>query len=135
MRTWLAELSDEECTARLTGAVVGRLGVVVAGVPEIFPVNHAYEPETGGVVFPTNPRTKLHAALSWPQVAFEVDGCDADGAGWSVLVVGPAEQVHDQQVVERARTRRHAVWAVSAQTVWLRITPSKITGRRITLSP
>jgi nitroimidazol reductase NimA-like FMN-containing flavoprotein (pyridoxamine 5'-phosphate oxidase superfamily) len=133
MRTWLEELSGDECGERLAQVSVGRLGVVIDGRPEIFPVNHAYEPESGGVVFPTNPRTKLHGALHWPFVAFEVDGLTDDGSGWSVLIVGTAEEVTVQEEITRAAGRRRAVWAVSDQTHWVRVRPTKVTGRRIVL--
>ena len=133
MRTWLEELSSDECGAHLAEANVGRLGVVIDGRPEIFPVNHAYEPESGGVVFPTNPRTKLHGALHWPYVAFEVDGLTEDGSGWSVMIVGSAEEVTDPRDITQAAARRHAVWAVSDQTHWVRVRPEKVTGRRIVL--
>jgi nitroimidazol reductase NimA-like FMN-containing flavoprotein (pyridoxamine 5'-phosphate oxidase superfamily) len=134
MRTWVEEMTVEECVAHLAAAPVGRIAVMVDGRPEIFPVSHAYEPETGGVVFPSNPRTKLNAALCWPFATFEVDGCDAD-SGWSVLIVGTAEEVtHDSQILT-AMARRHRDWAVSAQTRWLRIRPEKLTGRRILQIP
>lgn len=132
-RTWLEELHPRDCAILLEASWLGRLGVVVDGHPEIFPVNHAYEPETGGVVFPSNARTKLHAALENPLVAFEVDGVDDTGAGWSVMLVGPAEEVTDPREIRRAVARRKVQWAASDHSHWLRIRRARITGRRITM--
>ena len=132
MSTWLEELSLEECAMLLAGASLGRLGVVVDGVPEIFPVNHTLDPVTGCIVFPTNRRTKFRAALHWPTVAFEVDGLAADGrSGWSVMVVGHAEEVTELGEQVRAAASRFVLWGTGPQTVWLRIVPEKMTGRRI----
>jgi hypothetical protein len=47
---------------------------IVNGRPQIFPVNHVYDRPSGCVVFPTRAGIKLHGALDWPWVAFEVDG-------------------------------------------------------------
>ena len=63
-RTWLIDISIEECRRLLKGTVLGRLGVIVDGRPEIFPVNHVFDTMNDCVVFPSNERTKLHAALN-----------------------------------------------------------------------
>lgn len=69
VQTWLIDICAEDCAELLAGSGLGRLGVVVNGRPEIFPVNHVYDARSGCVVFPTRARTKLHAALDWPWVA------------------------------------------------------------------
>lgn len=132
MSTWLQELSFDECVVLLADATLGRLGVVVDGTPEIFPVNHTLDAVTGCIVFPTNARTKLQAALHWPKVSFEVDGLEADGrSGWSVMVVGHAEEVTDLAEQVRAAAGRFVLWGTGPRTVWLRIVPERVTGRRI----
>jgi uncharacterized protein len=132
VQTWLEELSAGECVRHLAESHLGRLGVVVDGAPEIFPVNHVYDLVSGRVVFPSNDRTKLHAALHWPTVSFEVDGIDSDGrSGWSVLVVGRAQEVDDPDVIARALSRRLVLWGGGARSRWVQIIPEKITGRRI----
>ena len=104
--TYLLHLDPDACADVLASATLGRLGVIVDGRPEIFPVNHVYDRQTGCVAFPTNVGTKLRAALDWPWVAFEVDGVEHDGgAGWSVLVVGRAETITDPDAVARAGAR------------------------------
>jgi nitroimidazol reductase NimA-like FMN-containing flavoprotein (pyridoxamine 5'-phosphate oxidase superfamily) len=95
-------------------------------------VNHVFDSEHGCVVFPTSPGTKLHAALHWPWVAFEVDGIDPDGNGaWSVMVVGRAEEVEDRDDVARLADQRHVLWAAGESARWIRVVPTNITGRHI----
>jgi nitroimidazol reductase NimA-like FMN-containing flavoprotein (pyridoxamine 5'-phosphate oxidase superfamily) len=130
--TWLVDIPPEECSALLAEASMGRLAVVVDGRPEIFPVNHVFDERDGSVAFPTNAKTKLHAALRWPFVAFEVDGMeDEPPCGWSVLVVGRAEEITDADVIARLAEQRTIVWRAGLLMHWLRIVPSKVTGRRI----
>lgn len=133
-RTWLEDLTPQECADLLESSWLGRLGVIVDGHSEIFPVNHVFDRPTFTIVFPTNARTKLHSALSEALVAFEVDGVYPDElAGWSVLVVGAAVEETDHDAIARAMGLRRAAWAVSERTHWLRIEPVKVTGRRIYL--
>lgn len=130
--TWLIDMPVHECNALLAESTLGRVAVVIDGRPEVFPVNHVFDETDGTIAFPTNANTKLHAALHWPFVAFEVDGMDAaQPCGWSVLVVGHAEEIADADVIARLAPRRTTVWRAGPQMHWLRIIPSKVTGRRI----
>lgn len=132
VQTWLVDISAGECADLLAGSTVGRLAVVTSGRPEIFPVNHVYDRSSGCVVFPTKAGSKLHAALDWPWVAFEVDGLDPDGGGgWSVLVVGRAEEITNADEIARVAQARTVLWAAGTGTHWVRIVSSKVTGRRI----
>ena len=84
-------LTAEQCTKLLSEASVGRLRVLVAGRPEIYPVNHAMY--GGDVLFHTGSGTKLDAAIDQP-VCFEVDGFDpVSRTAWSVLLTGVATEI------------------------------------------
>lgn len=131
VQTWLIDIPLEECAELLASTPIGRLAVVVGGRPEIFPVNHVYDPVSGSIVFPTKRGTKLEAALDWPWVAFEVDGIDRYGQGWSVAVVGSAEVIEDADEVARVAEERQVIWAAGPDSMWVRIVPVKVTGRRI----
>ena len=132
VQTWLVDIPVEDCEARLAASTLGRLGVIVDGRPQIFPVNHVYDARTRSVAFPTNDRTKLHAALGWPWVAFEVDAVEPDGtSGWSVLVLGRAEEITDADEVARLAAQRSARWAGGPTARWIRIVPTNTTGRVI----
>lgn len=134
VQTWLVDLSVEECARLLESAVVGRLGVIVQGRPEIYPVSHVYDTETGCVAFPTGGHTKIQAALEWPWVAYEVDGLDniAETA-WSVQVVGRAEEITDAEMIARLSRRRaeRVRWISGEYVRWLRVVAVKVSGRRI----
>jgi uncharacterized protein len=127
------EMEAGECENRLASARVGRLGVIVDGRPEIFPVHHAFDAATRTIVFQTNDRTKLHAALHWPAVAFEADGSSSGDpwAGWSVLVVGRAEEITEPAQVAYVAHLLPTIWAASDAACWVRIVPERITGRII----
>lgn len=122
----------DECYALLATQEVGRIGVVVGDHPLIIPVNYGLDERT--VVIRTHPGTMLSAA-SQSTVAFEVDDIDRrERRGWSVLVVGPAEEIGPEQLAElMERTVGSGVepWAPGEHGTWLRITPQGISGRRI----
>jgi nitroimidazol reductase NimA-like FMN-containing flavoprotein (pyridoxamine 5'-phosphate oxidase superfamily) len=65
-------------------------------------------------------------------VAFEIDDLDMAGRqGWSVLIQGPAHRVESED--ERASALQAGVsnWAPGNRELFVRIVPSRITGRRI----
>lgn len=131
-RTWLSDLTSAECAEFLALSWMGRLGVIVDDHPEIFPVNHAFDPVTGDIAFPSRSGTKLATAIAAPWVAYEVDGVDGDdGSGWSVLVIGRAEELTDQHEIDKMIRLRKARWALSEKSHWLVIRPVRVTGRRI----
>jgi nitroimidazol reductase NimA-like FMN-containing flavoprotein (pyridoxamine 5'-phosphate oxidase superfamily) len=128
--TWLVHLTRAECEELLGTADLGRLGVLVDGKPEVFPVCHVYV--DGAIAFPTSDSTKMHAALEWPYVGFEVDGIEDDGmTGWSVMVTGRAEEIEDRAEQERLAALRAVPWRTSPSLRWIRIVPAEISGRRI----
>jgi uncharacterized protein len=135
VQRWLMDLPQADCERLLAACDLGRLAVIVEGRPEIFPVNHVYEPGTASIAFATMPGTKLHGALDWPWVAYEVDGMEEVGrAGWSVMVVGHVEEITDSgEIAHLAAQRGPALWASGEAARWLRIIPKKITGRRVSL--
>jgi len=131
-KTALISLGPERCADLLALGTLGRLGVVIDGRPEIFPVNHVYDPVEGTVVFPAHKGAKLSGALDWPWVAFEVDGMDVPhNRGWSVAVVGRAEEIVDEATIDRLSNIRHIEWGEGVGARWIRIVPSKVTGREI----
>jgi uncharacterized protein len=119
------EIPDWECRKLLGSERVGRLGVVVGGRPEIFPVNYSLD-ETGAVVFETGPGTKLAGAVN-DRVVFEIDHPTERG-GWSVVVHGVAQ--HTTAASLRFPGPAHASW-VGGRPYTLRIHPSRISGRRL----
>jgi nitroimidazol reductase NimA-like FMN-containing flavoprotein (pyridoxamine 5'-phosphate oxidase superfamily) len=93
--TGLIELERDECLRLLAGAAVGRIAVNSPGWPPLIrPVMYAFDAPTQSIMFRSAAGSKLTSLLRSERVAFEVDGIDPDGGGgWSVIVVGPVEEV------------------------------------------
>lgn len=129
-RTGLERLTRDECLERLASQQVGRLAVVSAARPLIFPVNYAMDGES--VVFRTAAGTKFDAAVREMSVAFEIDEFDAEHHdGWSVLVTGRAEEVVSEAHRNRLANLPLRPWAAGPKDNWLAIAPTAITGRRV----
>ena len=127
----LRVLSFEECQERLKATPVGRVALVHAGEPVVFPVNHAMDGVD--VVFRTLWGSKLRAAEDAGTVAFEVDGYDTvTETGWSVIVKGTAEVVYEDEDTNRYDRMRLRSWADTAEAgFWVRIRPIEVTGREV----
>jgi nitroimidazol reductase NimA-like FMN-containing flavoprotein (pyridoxamine 5'-phosphate oxidase superfamily) len=129
--TDLIELSQDECLQLLASRRVGRLAFVVDGQPTILPVNYAVDGQA--IVFRTDQGAKLtHVPMT--RVAFEVDDVDENLAeGWDVVVEGFADDITDS-IDERSEALRHlplTTFAPGARWHWLRVSATKITGRRL----
>jgi nitroimidazol reductase NimA-like FMN-containing flavoprotein (pyridoxamine 5'-phosphate oxidase superfamily) len=127
----IQELGRDECLVLLATERLGRLGVVVDGVPLVLPMQFVLDGET--VVLLTNKGTKtFHVPLT--SVSFEVDSVDWEkGVGWSVLVQGFGEDI-STSIDEQSEHLRSLVthsWAPPPADRWLKIIPRTITGRRI----
>jgi nitroimidazol reductase NimA-like FMN-containing flavoprotein (pyridoxamine 5'-phosphate oxidase superfamily) len=128
-RTMLELLGPAECWRLLGAQRLGRVGLVVAGEPVILPVNYVVHARS--VVFRTAGGTKLEAVTSWPTVAFEVDAVEGERGGWSVLLTGRAEEIHEARIVREVERLGLEPWAPGAKLHWVRIAPRRVTGRRL----
>jgi nitroimidazol reductase NimA-like FMN-containing flavoprotein (pyridoxamine 5'-phosphate oxidase superfamily) len=128
-RNALEVLTRHDCLAFLAMRRLGRVGVSIGALPVILPV--AYRLTGESVIMRTTPGTRLDAALANQVVAFEVDDLDdASGGGWSVLVIGVAEEVAPEEV-RWAHTLGLQAWAEDSGTRFMRIRCRQITGRRV----
>jgi len=123
-------LSDDECWALLTGAVIGRLAYAEGDDVEIYPVNFMVHDRT--VFFRTAPGSKLEAIGSRPNVAFEVDEHGPIWV-WSVIVRGRAERMAWDDEIETSGVLDLASWSPEEKNNFVRIVPSGISGRRFRL--
>lgn len=131
----LEEVSRAECLNLLALGQIGRVGLLVDGEPVVLPVNYALDGDS--VLFRTSERSVLRQA-SMSKVAFEVDHIDeAARTGWSVLVRGRADDIHDAIDATSARLRRLALvtWAPGERQYWFVIRPHAITGRLLRVLP
>jgi uncharacterized protein len=129
-RTWLEVLPVRECWELIGQEDVGRVAVLVDGVPEIYPINHVVQDEA--IFFRTDRGSKLRGLVRSPMVCFEVDGTSpAARLGWSVMVKGRATELATAEEVERAAELPLVYWALGEKPHWVKIEPEVVTGRRI----
>jgi nitroimidazol reductase NimA-like FMN-containing flavoprotein (pyridoxamine 5'-phosphate oxidase superfamily) len=129
-------LNEAECLRLISAGGVGRIGYTGRFGPTVLPVNYAlYE---GTIVFRTGQHSPLGEDLrtgiehAESKVAFEIDELSpATREGWSVLVQGSAHLVDSE--AERASIVGLGVepWAGGEKELFVRILPSRVTGRRI----
>jgi nitroimidazol reductase NimA-like FMN-containing flavoprotein (pyridoxamine 5'-phosphate oxidase superfamily) len=132
----IEELDEAESLRLISAGGIGRIAYQSRFGPAVLPVNYKWH--DGAVIF----RTTRHSALDEDlqtgiaggdyTVAFEIDEIDVSRRqGWSVLLQGPAHHVDSD--VERAAAQQAGVepWPAGERELFLRITPYRVTGRRI----
>ena len=125
----LVILDREQCDALLRSQPVGRVGVC-GGRPGVFPVLYALL--DGDVVFRTAPGEKLIAAALHREIVFEVDSYDASTrTGWSVNVLGTAEEILHPDELARIDALHLQPWAGEIRDRDVRIRATDVSGRRI----
>lgn len=129
------ELDEAEGLRLISPGGIGRIGYQSRFGPAVLPVN--YQWHNGAIVFRTAQHSTLEEDLQTGiaggeyRVAFEVDEIDmAERQGWTVLIQGPAHHVCE---AERESVVRAGVepWAAGVRELFVRIIPSRVTGRRI----
>ncbi|MFJ8693355.1 helix-turn-helix domain-containing protein [Streptomyces roseolilacinus] len=126
----LVELDPGECRELLGTHGVGRVAVTTHEGPAILPVNYVVAGDE--VVFRTSSES-LPGKAAGGEVAFEVDHIDeAFSRGWSVLLVGTARTVTEPGAVRALEERAFTTpWAGAERDLWVAVTPTRVTGRRI----
>jgi nitroimidazol reductase NimA-like FMN-containing flavoprotein (pyridoxamine 5'-phosphate oxidase superfamily) len=132
----LERLDEAECLRLISPGGVGRIAFVGSYDLTVLPVN--YRLVNGTILFRTTEgaltEEDLRTGISHGEyrVAFEVDHLDeAAREGWSVLVRGPAHHLDADDEVEAARLAGVQPWAVGERNHFIRITPVRVTGRRV----
>jgi nitroimidazol reductase NimA-like FMN-containing flavoprotein (pyridoxamine 5'-phosphate oxidase superfamily) len=129
----LNEIDRAECLRLLTSTGVGRLAVAMRdGTPVIRPITYAFDASSQSVVFRTASGSKLHGLLAARRAAFEIDGLDPESrTGWSVIILGVAEDVTSPAEVRRLEALGLEPWAGGDRPHWIRIRARTVSGRRI----
>lgn len=122
-------IDHDRCVELLESTPVGRVGFLADGAPLVLPVTYAWHED--GIVFRTLEGQKLAAAAEGQQVCFEVDRWDGhDRTGWSIVVRGTAREVTDWAEIEVLERIGLVPWSRQRwRPLWVRITPSEISGR------
>lgn len=126
------QLDVDACWELLSRVHLGRLATTVSGDVDIFPVNFVVSDRS--LLFRTAPGSKLLGLSANPRVAFEADEFD-DVAAASVVVKGVAERVELQDDIDRADALPLAPWIPTLKYRWVRILPTRISGRRFERAP
>jgi nitroimidazol reductase NimA-like FMN-containing flavoprotein (pyridoxamine 5'-phosphate oxidase superfamily) len=130
------DLDEAECLRLVSGQEVGRIAYYGRYGPTVLPVNYRYF--EGSVVFRTGAGSPMDEDLRTGiedaeyAIAFEVDEFAAGlREGWSVLIQGSAHHVTSAE--ECAAVARAGVipWPSGDKNAYLRVRPSRITGRRL----
>jgi hypothetical protein len=131
MGALLESMTPAECKRHLAGGGVGRFLFVEEGRgPVAIPVN--FRMDGDDVVFRTGNGGSVSAGLEEPRVSFDVDHLDdALSEGWSVLITGKAQIITDPAGLARAEALHVEPWAGGDRPIYVRLTGSRITGRRI----
>jgi nitroimidazol reductase NimA-like FMN-containing flavoprotein (pyridoxamine 5'-phosphate oxidase superfamily) len=125
----VTELPPHVCWDLLRSVEVGRLAVILAERPEIFPVN--YLVDHGTIVFRTADGSKLSGSVREAPVAFEIDGYDSEsGEAWSVVVKGRSGEIRElHELIDTAQLPL-SPWSGAPKHRFVRIVPEELTGRR-----
>ena len=128
----LERLSRAECRQLLPSAPVGRLAVPTPNFPTLEPVSFAVV--EGELVVAVRAGSAGDALAAGDVVSFEADVLDhAARRGWSVVVIGPVEEL-DDDVLPFVKPLL-APWPVAASDRVLLIRSNRVTGQRIVTGP
>ena len=131
----LKELEEAECRRLLTSHHFGRLAFLdrIMELPMITPVNYGFIDDA--VVLRSDVGSKFRAAIENVGAAFEIDGVnEQQRVGWSVVVRGRVEAVTDADEIARLQNVPLVTWAPGNRPYYLRLKPSRITGRQISIA-
>jgi len=103
---WLQQLTRTTSLELLGSISMGRLVFTHCALPAIRPVNHLVEGESIIVRATSGAAITSAAGRNGVVVAYEADAIDAETQlGWSVIVVGTARLLTDEQAAARYRAR------------------------------
>jgi uncharacterized protein len=123
-------LDEGVCRALLRHVVIGRLGYIWEGRPQVVPMNAAWDGEA--VVVRLGDGITYRAVRTGAAVAFQADWLDeVYHQGWSVVVHGEAREVTDPDALAAIAELPLRPWASGVREHVIRITPTELTGRRI----
>ncbi len=124
-------LSAEECLRLLATVPIGRVVFTEHALPAAQPVN--FTTLTDGVAFRTRAGGALDLAILGSVVGFEADAYDPERcAGWSVLVIGHAEEITDP-AARVAVAKAVRPWAGGRRERMLKVRFERVTGRQVGL--
>jgi hypothetical protein len=129
-RNGLEVLDRDECLTLLGSVSFGRVGLSMAALPVVLPVNFRLVDEQ--IVFSTAPGSKLRAATDHAVIAFEADHVDPlEHTGWSVVATGLARVVTDAAEGEWFLRSGVPRWLSGDEAQLVVVGTGVISGRRL----
>jgi nitroimidazol reductase NimA-like FMN-containing flavoprotein (pyridoxamine 5'-phosphate oxidase superfamily) len=123
-------LSELEALELLATVSLGRLVYSDRALPFVVPVQFILDGPD--IVIRTGRRSNLATHGPGNIVAFQVDDIAVSTrSGWTVMVTGRLQLVHDAIDIARLSALKLPSWAPAAADRYLRLHPELITGRRI----
>ncbi len=123
-----AVLPPYDCWGLLEQAEIARIGWSGPDGVAIVPVNYAVG--DGALWFRTQPFGALARQCAGGEVVVEVDHVAPEThSAWSVIIHGSAERVPVEEVPDDLMEM--AVWAPGPRSLFVRVTPREVTGRRL----
>lgn len=121
-------LDEDGCWALIEASEIGRIAIVNDdGSPDLLPVNFLVHDRR--IYIRSAPGSKLMSITSRPLVAFEVDGHE-DDHWWSAILHGSARRLAIDAEIDESGVLGLDSWNPTEKSNFVRITPSRITGRR-----
>jgi nitroimidazol reductase NimA-like FMN-containing flavoprotein (pyridoxamine 5'-phosphate oxidase superfamily) len=135
-RALVEELNETECHRLITPGGIGRIAYHGRYDLTVLPVNYRF---IDGAIFfrtglgsPTSEDLRTGIAHADYKVAFEIDHLDEKAReGWSVLIQGPAHHLDPDEERVAGLAAEVMPWVGGEKEDFIRITPTRMTGRRI----
>jgi len=132
----LEPFGEAESWKLISAGGVGRIGYSGRYGPTILPVN--FMVQDNAIYFRTARHSTMEEDLRTGiahadyKVAFQIDHFDdVAHAGWSVLVQGDVHPMESDDELALASRAGVESWAAGDRDLFMRITPTKITGHRV----
>jgi hypothetical protein len=123
----LEALPLEECLALLRRHDLGRIGVILGGVPVIVPIKYRLVETSGRTWVALRARVGGVIERGSMNVGFQIDGFDRDRRrGWSVLLRGTLHRV-DPDAADFRKRFDPQPWLTIDRNAWLIVEPFSIT--------
>ena len=132
--TGLRVMGLDECLRRVASIPVGRFAFLLDAEISVLPVVHIVDGVD--VCFRTSGNAKTETAVGHDRVAYQVDSWDASArTGWSVLIQGVAELVHDDHEIARFESAADEPWVLppgpGGRHRWIRVRAASVSGRAL----
>lgn len=125
-------LDEDQAWRLLEHTGHARLGLAVAGEPDIVPVNIRVHERA--VYLRTAPGSKLAELTVNPAVVVQADGILSDQA-WSVLARGTARRLERAEEITVAESLGIRPWVPTLKDHYVRIDVTRISGRHFVFGP